>query len=131
MTLELKDGALFRQSCYIDGAWTDADNGATVEVNNPATDGILGTIPKLGAEETRATKEALGWPLEPTFLVPAEARVDFEQAAARGRDQNAAWKAMVSAYGESHPKAAADLERRLSRTDRRTIRGVGSQEDKR
>jgi succinate-semialdehyde dehydrogenase/glutarate-semialdehyde dehydrogenase len=64
MTLELKDGALFRQSCYIDGAWTDADNGATVEVNNPATDGILGTIPKLGAEETRRAIEAAdrAWP---------------------------------------------------------------------
>jgi len=64
MTLELKDGALFRQSCYIDGAWTDADDGATVEVNNPATDGILGTIPKLGAEETRRAIEAAdrAWP---------------------------------------------------------------------
>ncbi len=64
MTLELKDGALFRQSCYIDGAWTDADNGATVEVNNPATDAILGTIPKLGAEETRRAIEAAdrAWP---------------------------------------------------------------------
>jgi len=64
MTLELKDSALFRQSCYIDGAWCDADSGETVEVNNPATDKVIGTIPKLGAAETRRAIEAAdkAWP---------------------------------------------------------------------
>jgi transketolase len=31
----------------------------------------------LGAEEAKATKEALGWPLEPTFYVPDEVRAEF------------------------------------------------------
>ena len=40
--LNLKDPELLRQQCYIDGAWVDADNGATLDVTNPAT-GELGT----------------------------------------------------------------------------------------
>ncbi len=34
--LQLKDMSLFRQQCYIDGAWVDADSKATIEVHNPA-----------------------------------------------------------------------------------------------
>ncbi len=52
-TLGLKDTKLFRQQCYIDGAWADADSGKTVSVSNPATGEILGSIPNMGAEETR------------------------------------------------------------------------------
>ena len=51
--LGLKDPHLFRQQCYIDGAWADADSGKTVSVSNPATGEILGSIPNMGAEETR------------------------------------------------------------------------------
>ncbi|MGB7631428.1 MAG: NADP-dependent succinate-semialdehyde dehydrogenase [Candidatus Deferrimicrobium sp.] len=49
----LKDKRLFRQQCYIDGAWRDADDGKTIDVNNPATGEKLGTVPKMGADETR------------------------------------------------------------------------------
>ena len=52
-TLGLKDTTLFRQQCYIDGAWADADSGKTVSVSNPANGEILGSIPNMGAEETR------------------------------------------------------------------------------
>ena len=52
-TLGLKDTKLFRQQCYIDGAWADADSGKTVSVSNPANGEILGSIPNMGAEETR------------------------------------------------------------------------------
>ena len=58
MSLELKDGALFRQQCYINGEWVGADSGDTVEVNNPASDAVLGTIPKMGTDETRRAIEA-------------------------------------------------------------------------
>ena len=42
-TLRLKDPALLRQQCYIDGRWSDADNGAKHDVNNPATGARIGT----------------------------------------------------------------------------------------
>ena len=51
--LGLKDPHLFRQQCYIDGAWADADSGKTVSVSNPATGEILGSIPNMGTDETR------------------------------------------------------------------------------
>jgi succinate-semialdehyde dehydrogenase/glutarate-semialdehyde dehydrogenase len=52
-TRALKDPSLFRQQAYLDGAWVDADGGATINVDNPATADILGTVPKMGAAETR------------------------------------------------------------------------------
>ena len=38
--MKLKNAALFRQQCYIDGAWVDADSGDTFNVTDPA-DGPL------------------------------------------------------------------------------------------
>ena len=35
--LGLKDPHLFRQQCYIDGKWSDADSGKTVTDSNPAS----------------------------------------------------------------------------------------------
>ena len=54
----LQDPDLFRRQAYIGGRWCDADNGATLEVNNPATGEILGTVPMMGAAETRRAIDA-------------------------------------------------------------------------
>jgi succinate-semialdehyde dehydrogenase/glutarate-semialdehyde dehydrogenase len=51
--MKLDDERLFRQQCYINGEWVDADEGGTLPVNNPATGETLGTVPRLGAAETR------------------------------------------------------------------------------
>jgi succinate-semialdehyde dehydrogenase/glutarate-semialdehyde dehydrogenase len=56
--VKLSDPTLFRQACYINGAWVTAKSGATVSVDNPATGEIVGTVPKLGAAETRQAVEA-------------------------------------------------------------------------
>ena len=53
----LADQTLFRQACYIDGAWTTAP-GATIDVDNPATGEIVGSVPKLGRAETRTAIDA-------------------------------------------------------------------------
>ncbi|MBE9553296.1 MAG: NAD-dependent succinate-semialdehyde dehydrogenase [Proteobacteria bacterium] len=50
--MKLSDSTLFRQQCYIDGAWVAADSGATFEVFNPADGATLGSVPQLGATET-------------------------------------------------------------------------------
>jgi succinate-semialdehyde dehydrogenase/glutarate-semialdehyde dehydrogenase len=57
-TRAIKDASLFRQQAYLDGAWVDADSGATIDVDNPATGDVLGTVPKMGAAETRRAIEA-------------------------------------------------------------------------
>jgi succinate-semialdehyde dehydrogenase / glutarate-semialdehyde dehydrogenase len=53
IAMKLTDAKLFRQQCYIDGAWVDADGGGTIPVENPANGERLGTVPKMGAAETR------------------------------------------------------------------------------
>ena len=58
MTVTLTDNALFRQQCYINGHWCDADDGATFTVTNPATDDSLGTSPRMGEAETRQAIDA-------------------------------------------------------------------------
>jgi len=57
-SLELKDPNLFREACYINGKWVGADSNQTIDVTNPATGDVLGTVPKMGADETRAAIEA-------------------------------------------------------------------------
>src|SRR5215510_8205425 len=56
--LSLKDPKLFRDQCYLDGAWTGADSKKSFAVRNPATGETLGSVPDLGAAETRRAIEA-------------------------------------------------------------------------
>ncbi len=77
MSLNLKDPGLFRTRCYIDGEWVDADNGATLPITNPATGEMLGTIPKMGAAETRRAIEAANaaWPAWRALTAGARAKI--------------------------------------------------------
>ena len=56
--MPLQNAYLFRQQAYVDGAWIDADNGEVITVTNPATREIVGTVPKMGAAETKRAIEA-------------------------------------------------------------------------
>lgn len=67
----------------------------------------------LGPEGVAATKENLGWPLEPTFLVPEEARRAFAVIAKRGAERQEAWTQLFARYREAHPDLAAEFEARL------------------
>ena len=62
--LQLKDPSLLRQQAYLNGEWTDADNGTTLAVTNPATGAQIGTIPNMGTAETRRAIDAANaaWP---------------------------------------------------------------------
>ena len=42
-----------RDANLIDGQWVGADGGGTIEVTNPATGEVIGTVPNAGADETR------------------------------------------------------------------------------
>ncbi|MHB8876396.1 MAG: transketolase [Myxococcaceae bacterium] len=65
----------------------------------------------LGAEEVREAKKRLGWPLEPTFLVPEEARAVFLEAKERGARAEAEWKQRLAAYRREDPDLGAELDR--------------------
>jgi succinate-semialdehyde dehydrogenase/glutarate-semialdehyde dehydrogenase len=56
--LELNDQSLFRQQCYVDGRWCDADDGKSEEITNPANGEVIGTVPVMGAVQTRRAIEA-------------------------------------------------------------------------
>ncbi len=54
----LIDPSLLRDKAYIAGEWVGADNGDTVSVTDPATNIEIGSVPNMGADETRRAIEA-------------------------------------------------------------------------
>ncbi|MBW7861017.1 MAG: NADP-dependent succinate-semialdehyde dehydrogenase [Rhodocyclaceae bacterium] len=74
MTLKLTNPDLFRQRCPIGGQWCDADSGATTTIANPATGEALGTVPVMGAAETRRAIEAANAALPAWRALTAGAR---------------------------------------------------------
>jgi transketolase len=64
----------------------------------------------LGPEETKRTKERLGWPAEPTFFLPAEALARFRESIGKGEKTEAEWSRRLSAYGKKFPDLAQEFE---------------------
>jgi succinate-semialdehyde dehydrogenase/glutarate-semialdehyde dehydrogenase len=56
--MNLKDPSLLRQQAFIDGAWCAADDGATVDIRNPANGSVVGAVPVMRAGETRRAIDA-------------------------------------------------------------------------
>ncbi len=69
----------------------------------------------LGVEEARLTKENLGWPLEPSFYIPAQASEHFGASAKRGAAREEEWKSRFVNYAKKYPELAADFDRVMQR----------------
>jgi len=67
----------------------------------------------LGPDNARAAKETLGWPLEPTFYVPDEARDHMRKAVDRGQASEQQWRERMKTYADAYPDLAAQLEAQL------------------
>ena len=67
----------------------------------------------LGAEEVKRTKQNLGWPLEPPFLIPKEALACFRDSVGKGERAEAEWNQRFSAYARKFPDLAAELEQAI------------------
>ncbi|MDQ6619020.1 MAG: transketolase [Pseudomonadota bacterium] len=65
----------------------------------------------LGEDEVRLTKQNLGWPTEPAFYIPEQARLHFREAIANGQREEADWSDRLSAYARAFPELAQQLER--------------------
>ncbi len=63
-SFKLKDAGLLRQQACIDGQWVDADDKSTIVVRNPVDGSQVGTVPGMGAAETRRAIDAANaaWP---------------------------------------------------------------------
>ena len=57
MTLELNDMDLWRQQALVGNTWCDAEDGAVVQVFDPATGRVVGTVPRMGGAETHRAIE--------------------------------------------------------------------------
>ncbi len=65
----------------------------------------------LGAEDTRKTKEKLGWPADKSFYVPDDAAQNWAQAKQRGAKFENDWNALFAKYKQQFPELAAEYER--------------------
>ena len=68
----------------------------------------------LGVDEVRLTKQNLGWPTEPPFLIPEEALAHFREAVSRGARDEAASSERMAAYAKAFPELAQELRRTLN-----------------
>jgi transketolase len=65
----------------------------------------------LGSDEVKATKQALGWPEEPTFHVPAEVAAEFDRKTKKLARQRKLWDRELTAWRARHPELADEWDR--------------------
>ena len=69
----------------------------------------------LGAEEIKGAKQAYGWPVDASFLVPEGVREHFAATLGlRGTKANESWKAVRAAAAKASPEKAAELDHLLA-----------------
>ena len=67
----------------------------------------------LGDEELDAAKRALGWPVQPRFLIPDDVLEFYRRAAGAGANLESDWQRALDAYAADFPELRAELERRI------------------
>ncbi|MBC7543783.1 MAG: transketolase [Candidatus Sericytochromatia bacterium] len=70
----------------------------------------------LGAAETAATKENLGWPAEPTFLIPDEVKAYFAERVTTNKQGYDAWQQKLTAWRAADPVRATQWEAHWQRS---------------
>jgi transketolase len=68
----------------------------------------------LGDKEVKLTKQALGWPLDPTFYIPDKARAHFRRAVKDGQQAEAEWNAKFTNYTKAFPDLAKELQQGMA-----------------
>jgi transketolase len=80
---------------------------------SPAQDSFKAHGSPLGADNVRKTKEKLGWPVEPPFLVPEAALAHFREGLVRGGRAEREWNARRESYAKAFPDLDRELQLRL------------------
>ncbi len=83
---------------------------------SPEQDSFKAHGSPLGVEDVKKTKEKLGWPLTPEFLVPEPALQHFREAQDRGTKAEDAWNGRLDVYAKAFPELAKELRDRLAGT---------------
>lgn len=80
---------------------------------SPEQDSFKAHGSPLGVDDVRKTKENLGWPTTPEFLVPNEALARFRQSVERGARDEAEWNDRMADYANAFPELARELQCRV------------------
>ncbi len=109
--MKLKDSKLFHQQAYISGQWVSADSGGTIDVNNPATNGILGAVPDMGGAETRRAIEAAhaAWAGWRSMLAADRARILKKWADLQTEHLDDLSRILTSEQGKPLSQARAEI----------------------
>lgn len=68
----------------------------------------------LGDKEVKLTKQATGWPLDPTFYIPDQALAHFRLALESGKLAEAEWNERFSDYAQAFPDLAHEFQRAMA-----------------
>ncbi|GAA0887184.1 transketolase [Rhodanobacter soli] len=119
-TIHVADGNdLTAIHAALDAARADATRPSLILVRthigygSPEQDTFKAHGSPLGVEDVRKTKEKLGWPVEPDFLLPPPALAHFRAALDRGVQAERAWNSRMDVYTKTFPELAAELQGRL------------------
>src|SRR5512143_3235197 len=119
-TLSVADGNdVAAISAALDAARADTSRPSLILVRShigfasPEQDSYRAHGSPLGVEAVKKTKEKLGWPVDPPFLVPAPALAHFREALDRGARAEAEWNGRRDAYAKAFPELAEELQGRL------------------
>ncbi|OOG57924.1 transketolase [Rhodanobacter sp. C03] len=106
-------------SAALDAARADTTRPSLILVRthigfgSPEQDSFKAHGSPLGVEDTKKTKQNLGWPLEPDFLEPEPALAHFREALDQGAKAEAEWNGRLDAYAKAFPDLAKELQGRL------------------
>jgi transketolase len=79
---------------------------------SPEQDSFKAHGSPLGAGDVAKTKDKLGWPQQPAFLVPAPALARFREALESGAKAESEWNDRMAAYGRAFPELAGEFDLR-------------------
>ncbi len=105
--MHLKDPSLLRSDAFIDGAWCRADDGATVDIRNPADGSVVGTVPVMRGGETRRAIEAAARALPKWSKRTAKERAAVLRRFAEAMIANADDLAIIMTSEQGKPLAEA------------------------
>ncbi len=120
-TLVVDDGNdLDAINAAIDAACADTTRPSLILVRthigfgSPEQDSFKAHGSPLGLDDVKRTKEALGWPIEPLFDIPAAALDHFRQALVTGGKAESDWRQRMQKYAQAFPELHAELMWRMN-----------------
>jgi transketolase len=119
-TISIDDGNdLAKISAALDKARAETERPSLILIRthigfgSPKQDSYKAHGSPLGEEDVKKTKEKLGWPVEPPFLVPEGALTHFREAIDRGKKAEDEWNGRRDAHSKAFPDLSKELQSRL------------------